>query len=1006
MRIKSTALVAAAVMASLSLSAPVYADKQMDSKAVEQAIKIIQHNPNLTPAQKKACIEKLRPHRITPQLLLSTMGGLVVVGYGTKIGLAVKKRKEELRKDREKYQRRVDRHKREWDEILAPEEPKQEDPFVVLQRLASAIPVEQRTASFFTSRPINKDDATAIPILIGGVRVPVDVSSDEAADIRRGKMPLVRTFTIKSVTRPWYEWAGYEPYDHYWPAVAAGWFWPDSLTKCGWTDVDKVGDDIAAYTVGERKLTVDWADATRTRSGVLYRWSLEKRPMSKALNPALASSYRPPRPLSASGVSIHEAALLIGLDGPAPRVPGKARRKKARPRGGAYAGVLRANPQASDSESKPEHKRKRVQRLRKSLNKVASTSAGGASSAAQDGRKAASSVDKAAMRKVLAHPTTDEPIQAVHEPVAPKADRPTKKKSKGDSSSKRPEMRAANNADPASVSPSRDVPAGASTFWDEAPRASTAKATEIAETAPFPVAWKEQIKMLHRELEETIQSTIEYDEDEDMIEAAAPETMDDVLIPTRAVASADSDRSRLDFMELGDTSDADSLIDWGEGFQPKRDDAGDLPGYSTDSWIPQASIESSDLEFGSSEAVRPSSIPLELDPPSGDQSEVDPYFAPYVEEPPLLQEMSDFASQTPAFARALELDDASEGADMAANVSSAAPIDHASMTQQPTASEAAAPGAPAEPDAAPAAPTKRAFRLRVRGAAAADEHPQPVPAPEPAIEPTASASDAPPPPQVTGRPFKKRKSLRTSGPQEITLSPQTWPGFPYQPNPYYAPPPGYQAVPPGYSPVPPGYQTIPPGYNPYGAYQPPPAQYPVAPTAPHLASPPPAPQQTAPPAWDMQQPWQQQAAQTPAPEQAPHYAPVSQQYAPSTGYPAPPVAPVDPNVTAYGANRTGYPVGSPQRREEGETTGNLVRASVGSARQSPNRRRRRTKDEAQRRPEKQSNDLNATLIELLARYALPQTQSGSGDKPSLESVLLQIAALQNAANDGHDTEKS
>ncbi|HEY3332012.1 MAG TPA: hypothetical protein VGK19_18415 [Capsulimonadaceae bacterium] len=115
------------------------------------------------------------------------------------------------------------------------------------QEAVEAVPMELRGISFFTSRPLPLTDLVEVTLFIDDQPFTVHASQEEADTIARGTLPLVRAFSLEGKTLPWYDWADYTPYAHYWNAVKSDWIWYGSGIVACWLSLDKLKPDFAGY---------------------------------------------------------------------------------------------------------------------------------------------------------------------------------------------------------------------------------------------------------------------------------------------------------------------------------------------------------------------------------------------------------------------------------------------------------------------------------------------------------------------------------------------------------------------------------------------------------------------------------------------------------------------------------------------------------------------------------------------------------------------------------------
>ncbi|HEY3328989.1 MAG TPA: tetratricopeptide repeat protein [Capsulimonadaceae bacterium] len=85
------------------------------------------------------------------------------------------------------------------------------------------IPENERGVSFFSSRPAPIDKLVPVTINVGGVDRQVLATPAEAAEIRRGQLPAVRSFEVGGRQVPWYMYDAYDPYRDYYSYQQNGW---------------------------------------------------------------------------------------------------------------------------------------------------------------------------------------------------------------------------------------------------------------------------------------------------------------------------------------------------------------------------------------------------------------------------------------------------------------------------------------------------------------------------------------------------------------------------------------------------------------------------------------------------------------------------------------------------------------------------------------------------------------------------------------------------------------
>ncbi|MDR3709630.1 MAG: hypothetical protein P4L33_15130 [Capsulimonadaceae bacterium] len=1005
------------------------------SASQDAQINKILHNHHLTTKQKHDLIAVVQAQHAFGAIILPGVGVAVFGLFSIRVGYKIYKLKKQRDLEKEQYRRRCERQLKAMEELYAPKPPAPEDPYVILQRATEAIPIEECTMSFFTSRPMAVSDAVDVTLIIRGTVVVVDVDRTEFVDIRAGRMPLVRTFSIDGVTRPWYEWDGYFPYKHYWPSVSQGWAWPDSRISCGWTELDQLEPGIPAYTSGEGRVEIDWADVIRRRSGVLYRWSREKRSLVKALNPKLAVSYRPPRPLSKVRGTAHEAALIAGLD---PRVRAFSLVKhlrKSRAPGGAYADrkvevVAPEIPRRLGALSETTRKR----RLRKSLIEIRPNQ----EASALDKSKNAASADAAhALHKSLVKLDVDanekDAAQIEHSEGAVAQPGAQRKRTK-------PRKPSAALPDSKTWTPPVDAPVG----WDEAPRVpngapmwqapdgtqafkyeparsqaneAPAQGTAVAaEPPPFPVAWADQIKALHKELEESFLRAREWNaeppandrsseessvDNEDYTDETnqEPLSVEEEVMPAGGVAEytreEQSNANRFTFVEM----DEESVIS-GEPYESHTNshrmdflsDEGELANAASvseealeeycdpiDSGSIAASMSAS--EDSEDAAAQAPQGPAEMTVRDENQD------AAVIEQPAPLMDAAPVIPDAETGTGESVPSDVQEASETSAEKSEppakrrAYRLRYRSNNRTESEDDAAPLKTPSDDQALPLAEDSLV--------ASAQESSLPAPEIQPAATPTPSNNEAAAPvePAKSGSRFKKRKSLRPPAPREVQYPP-TWPGFPNPPSPYYAPP---------------GYQTAPYPYPPAGA------PYPVTDSAhpplqaPSPLAPPAASEQSPPPQWYAAPPngepqFNGHNGQQPIPWNpagAPPYSPPASPPSYSNGHGAPP--PLD-TTSAEGVTGESVPQGpeTTSHRAQHAHQSNLVRASVGSGRVSPNHRRRKNAKQDQQNKSKQpaQPDASEALLQILKLYTQTQLKDApSKEEISPEGILLKLIAM-------------
>jgi hypothetical protein len=85
------------------------------------------------------------------------------------------------------------------------------------------IPDNERGVSFFSSRPAPISKLVPVTINVDGIDRQVLATPSEAAEIRRGQIPPVRSFNVGGRSVPWYMYDSYDPYRDYWTYQQSGW---------------------------------------------------------------------------------------------------------------------------------------------------------------------------------------------------------------------------------------------------------------------------------------------------------------------------------------------------------------------------------------------------------------------------------------------------------------------------------------------------------------------------------------------------------------------------------------------------------------------------------------------------------------------------------------------------------------------------------------------------------------------------------------------------------------
>jgi uncharacterized membrane protein YgcG len=80
---------------------------------------------------------------------------------------------------------------------------------------ADRIPLAERGACFFCSRPSRISDLTPITIALNGQRRKVLACADDVRIIQEGAVPQIRTVTLSGRPMPWYSVPHYDPYRDY-----------------------------------------------------------------------------------------------------------------------------------------------------------------------------------------------------------------------------------------------------------------------------------------------------------------------------------------------------------------------------------------------------------------------------------------------------------------------------------------------------------------------------------------------------------------------------------------------------------------------------------------------------------------------------------------------------------------------------------------------------------------------------------------------------------------------
>jgi len=132
------------------------------------------------------------------------------------------------------------------------------------QAAVDEIETDERGVSFFTSRPFPNESLVQVKLKINGVSQIVWANPDEADAIKAGAVPLVRAFTLKRKTLPWYEWKGYYPYDHYWGAAKADWQWVGGKLTASWLRLGDIDPVMPGYNGSGPTEKMNWDRVTRT----------------------------------------------------------------------------------------------------------------------------------------------------------------------------------------------------------------------------------------------------------------------------------------------------------------------------------------------------------------------------------------------------------------------------------------------------------------------------------------------------------------------------------------------------------------------------------------------------------------------------------------------------------------------------------------------------------------------------------------------------------------------
>ncbi len=96
-------------------------------------------------------------------------------------------------------------------------------PLPETQQQVNAVPADQRGVSFFSSRPAPIGSLVPVTVTINGQSKQVLATPEEADELRRGRMPQVRTFDVQGRRVPWYAYNQYDPYNDYWRYQNSGW---------------------------------------------------------------------------------------------------------------------------------------------------------------------------------------------------------------------------------------------------------------------------------------------------------------------------------------------------------------------------------------------------------------------------------------------------------------------------------------------------------------------------------------------------------------------------------------------------------------------------------------------------------------------------------------------------------------------------------------------------------------------------------------------------------------
>ena len=118
------------------------------------------------------------------------------------------------------------------------------------EQQVQAVPQDQRGVSFFSSQPAPLGSLVPVTVTVNGQSRQVLATPAEAEELRQGRMPQVRAFSVNGQYVPWYEYNSYDPYRDYWQYQNSGWGGFGGGVAAGLVGAELLGDLFAPRGYG------------------------------------------------------------------------------------------------------------------------------------------------------------------------------------------------------------------------------------------------------------------------------------------------------------------------------------------------------------------------------------------------------------------------------------------------------------------------------------------------------------------------------------------------------------------------------------------------------------------------------------------------------------------------------------------------------------------------------------------------------------------------------------